>query len=110
MKINEYIDLAKSDPQRAIRYDIKSDVGGLAKGIYKNVFDFYNSNQFGGDVVFSWKSPSLVKDGNFIGKRIDKKYNGIENNHYIGNLFPNFLTRKFQVELSHLLRFACYSV
>ncbi|KAF1306056.1 hypothetical protein BAU17_03565 [Enterococcus sp. CU12B] len=95
MNINEYIELAKNDFQLAITYDIKSDDNVVAKAIYKNVFDFYNhDSEFSGDVVFSWKSSSLVKDGVFIGKRVDKKYNRIENNHYIGNLFPNSLTDK----------------
>ncbi|MDK0488493.1 hypothetical protein [Enterococcus faecalis] len=94
MKTNEFIELAKKDQQSAITCDLKSDAGWLAKGIYKIVFDFYSKDKFTGDVIFSWRSPSLVKDGDFIGKRIDPKYNGIENNHFIGNLFPNFFTDK----------------
>lgn len=94
LEINEFIEMTKSDPQRAVAYDIKSDVSQLAKGIYINFFDFYDETDFTGDVALSWRSPSLVKDGDFIRKRVDKKYNGIENNHFIGNLFPNFFTDK----------------
>lgn len=94
MKTNEFIELAKKNQQSAIMYDLKSDVGSLANGIYNLAFDFYNKDDFTGDVIFSWRSSSLVKDGDYIGKRIDPKYNLIRNNHFIGNLFPNFFTDK----------------
>ena len=41
----------------------------LAKSIYERLFDFYCEDEFSGDVIFTWQSPSLVKDGVYIGKR-----------------------------------------
>ena len=41
----------------------------LAKCIYERLFDFYCEDEFSVDVIFTWQSPSLVKDGVYIGKR-----------------------------------------
>lgn len=54
------------------------------------MFKFYNDEDFSGDLIFTWKLPSLVKDGDYIGKREFI----IDNRRVIRNLFPNYCTNK----------------
>ena len=85
----DLINMAKNDIIEAAKYNkFESDNNELAKSIYRHLFDFYREDKFSGDVIFTWKSPSLVKEGDYIGKR-DLK---VENEIVIGNIFPNYLT------------------
>ena len=90
MNIEEYKKMILRDYKVAIKYELGGDETSFVKLLYSNIFTFYDEEKFSGDVVFTWKSPSLVKDGVYIGKRKEK----ITNNHFIGNLFPNFVTDK----------------
>lgn len=95
--IKELVKLAQEDIQKAANYDIESDDNKLAREIYKSLFDFYNEEAFSGDVIFTWKSPSLVKDGYYIGKR--KK--SVDNQIVIGNIFPNKVSNeKYSLNLN----------
>jgi hypothetical protein len=97
MSITDLANLAENDIKKAANYDIKSDNGKLAKEIYNCLFDFYDGKAFSGDVIFTWKSPSLVKDGCYIGKR-EKP---VDNKRVIGNIFPNNLSnKKFSLNLN----------
>jgi hypothetical protein len=87
--LEEFINMAKKNVNEAVSYnEFESDNGKLAKSIYKQLFDFYCEENFSGDVIFTWKSASLVKDGVYIGKRDSK----VENEIVIGNIFPNYKT------------------
>ena len=96
-EFDEFITLAKKDFEGALEYPLSSDNSQLAKEIYKKLFEFYEDKEYSGDLIFTWKSPSLVKNGDFIGKR-DKP---VDNKRVIGNIFPNFLSdRKFSLNLN----------
>ena len=96
-EFDEFITLAKKDFKAALDYPLASDNSQLAKEIYKKLFKFYEDKEYSGDLIFTWKSPSLVKNGDFIGKR-DKS---VDNKRVIGNIFPNFLSdRKFSLNLN----------
>lgn len=70
ISIEELIDMAINNIEEASMYNkFKSDNDKLAKSIYERLFDFYCEDEFSGDVIFTWQSPSLVKDGVYIGKR-----------------------------------------
>lgn len=88
--VDALIEIAKKDEEEAACYIIGSDQNTLAKEIYKKLFDFYDDKDFSGDVIFTWKSPSLVKEGCYIGRRDCK----VENKIVIGNIFPNCKTNK----------------
>lgn len=88
--IDKLSEMAKKDLNAAICYELESDTCSLAKEIYSKFYKFYDNRNFSGDVIFTWKSPSLVKDGDYIGKR-EKE---IENRRVIGNIFPNFITNR----------------
>lgn len=95
--IEEFITLAKENINRALQYSLSSDNSPLAKEIYKRLFEFYEDKKYSGDLIFTWKSPSLVKNGDFIGKRDES----VDNKRVIGNIFPNFLSdRKFSLNLN----------
>lgn len=95
--IEEFITLAKENINRALQYSLSSDNSPLAKEIYKKLFEFYEDEKYSGDLVFSWKSASLVKDGDYIGRREET----VDNKRVIGNIFPNFLSdRKFSLNLN----------
>ena len=95
ISIEALIDMAKNNIEEASMYNkFKSDNDKLAKSIYEKLFDFYCEEKFSGDVIFTWKSPSLVREGVYVGKRKGV----IENDIVIGNIFPNFITnRKFSL-------------
>lgn len=96
-KLDDLIALAVKDIDKAADYDIGSDDGKLAKEIYKYLFDFYDREKFSGDVVFTWKSPSLIENGDYIGHRKCK----IDNNRVIGNIFPNYISNhKYSLNLN----------
>ena len=96
-EFNEFITLAKKDFEGALDYSLSSDNSPLAKEIYKKLFEFYEDEKYSGDLVFSWKSASLVKDGDYIGRRDET----VDNKRVIGNIFPNFLSdRKFSLNLN----------
>lgn len=102
INIDDLVRMAKNDIEEAIIYKFKSDESELAKNIYKYLFDFYEEKNFSGDVIFTWKSPSLVQDGDYIGKRTEK----VENEVVVGNIFPSFITnRKYSLNFN---RNACY--
>lgn len=88
--IKELIKLAKNNVDDAAKIELKSDNCELAKKIYSILFDFYIEEEFSGDLIFTWKSPSLVKDGYYIGKRNFK----VDNTRVIGNIFPNYKSKK----------------
>lgn len=95
--IKDLVILAQKDIEEAANYDIGSDNGELAKEIYMNLFDFYSKKEFSGDVIFTWKSPSLVKNGDYIGKRDGP----VNNKIVIGNIFPNYKTEhKYSLNLN----------
>ena len=96
-EFDEFITLAKKDFEGAVDYSLSSDNSPLAKEIYKKLFDFYEDEKYSGDLIFSWKSASLVKDGDYIGSREET----VDNKRVIGNIFPNFLSdRKFSLNLN----------
>ena len=96
-EFDEFIKLAKKDFEGALDYSLSSDNSQLAKEIYKKLFEFYEDKKYSGDLIFTWKSPSLVKNGDFIGKRDES----VDNKRVIGNIFPNFLSdRKFSLNLN----------
>ena len=68
-EFEEFITLAKKDIEGALDYSLPSDNSQLAKEIYEKLFKFYKNKKYSGDLIFTWKSPSLVKNGDFIGKR-----------------------------------------
>lgn len=77
MNFNEFKESANEDIEVACRIELESDNKESAKNIYQVLFSFYDVKSYSGDVVFTWKSPSLVKRGDYIGSRKSK----IENNH-----------------------------
>lgn len=96
-EFDEFITLAKKDFEGALDYSLSSDNSQLAKEIYKKLFEFYEDKKYSGDLIFTWKSPSLVKNGDFIGKRDES----VDNKRVIGNIFPNFLSdTKFSLNLN----------
>lgn len=96
-EFNEFITLAKKDFEGALDYSLSSDNSPLAKEIYKKLFEFYEDEKYSGDLVFSWKSASLVKDGDYIGRRDET----LDNKRVIGNIFPNYLSdRKYSLNLN----------
>lgn len=89
--------MAEEDVEKVVTYELESDDSNLAKRIYKDLFYFYCEEKFSGDLIFTWKSPSLVKDGDYIGKRDSV----VDNVRVIGNIFPNFKTnRKYSLNLN----------
>ena len=98
ISLMELINMARDNIEAAASYNkFKSDNEELAKSIYARLFDFYCEENFSGDVIFTWKSPSLVIDGNYIGKRDSK----VENEIVIGNIFPNYKTNaKYSLNLN----------
>jgi hypothetical protein len=96
-EFDEFITLAKKDFKGALDYSLSSDNSPLAKEIYKKLFEFYEDEKYSGDLIFSWKSASLVKYGDYIGRREGT----VDNKRVIGNIFPNFLSdRKFSLNLN----------
>lgn len=96
-EFDEFITLAKKDFKGALDYSLSSDNSPLAKEIYKKLFEFYEDKKYSGDLIFTWKSASLVKDGHYIGKREET----VNNKRVIGNIFPNFLSdRKHSLNLN----------
>lgn len=95
--IEEFITLAKENINKALQYSLSSDNSPLAKEIYNKLFEFYEDEKYSGDLIFTWNSPSLVKNGDFIGKRDEF----VNNKRVIGNIFPNFLSdRKFSLNFN----------
>ena len=97
INIDKLFGMAEEDVEKAVTYELESDDSNLAKRIYRDLFYFYCEEKFSGDLIFTWKSPSLVKDGEYIGKRDSV----IDNVRVIGNIFPNFKTnRKYSLNLN----------
>lgn len=97
MVLNQLITTADKNLDNAVKFEMESDSCILAKTIYRYLFDFYNEEDFSGDLIFTWKSPSLVKDGDYIGKRDSK----IDNVRVIGNIFPNYKSeRKYSLNMN----------
>lgn len=97
INIDELLRMAEEDIEKAVTYEFRSDKSDLAKRIYKDLFYFYCEEKFSGDLIFTWKSPSLVKGGDYIGKRDSP----VDNVRVIGNIFPNFKTnRKYSLNLN----------
>ena len=97
INIDKLLGMAEEDVEKAVTYELESDDSKLAKRIYRDLFYFYCEEKFSGDLIFTWKSPSLVKDGEYIGKRDSV----IDNVRVIGNIFPNFKTnRKYSLNLN----------
>ena len=69
INIDKLLGIAEEDVEKAVTYELESDDSNLAKRIYRDLFYFYCEEKFSGDLIFTWKSPSLVKDGDYIGKR-----------------------------------------
>ena len=93
--LTELINIAKKNMNEAISYELKSDDTSLAREIYSNLFDFYREKQFSGDVIFTWRSPSLVKNGYYCKNRKHiSKNRRTDNKIVIGNIFPNFKTNE----------------
>lgn len=95
INIDELIKMANKNIEEAAMYSkFKSDNSKLAKSIYRKLFNYYCEEEFSGDVIFTWKSPSLVKNGEYIGRRNCV----IENEITIGNIFPNLkINKKFSL-------------
>ena len=97
INIDKLLGMAEEDVEKAVTYELESDDSKLAKRIYRDLFYFYCEEKFSGDLIFTWKSPSLVKDGDYIGKRDSV----VDNVRVIGNIFPNFKTnRKYSLNLN----------
>ena len=96
INIDKLFGMAEEDVEKAVTYELESDDSNLAKRIYRDLFDFYCEEKFSGDLIFTWKSPSLVKDGDYIGKRDSV----VNNMRVIGNIFPNFKTNR-KYSLNH---------
>lgn len=97
INIDKLLGIAEEDVEKAVTYELESDDSNLAKRIYRDLFYFYCEEKFSGDLIFTWKSPSLVKDGDYIGKRDSV----VDNVRVIGNIFPNFKTnRKYSLNLN----------
>jgi len=92
-------ELIKLKEEKVLSYVLASDNKILAQSIYERLFDFYSysPDEYSGDVIFTWKSPSLVEDGDYIGRRDFV----VENKIVIGNIFPNFKTNhKYSLNLN----------
>ena len=97
INIDKLFEMSEEDIEKAVTYELESDNSNLAKRIYKDLFYFYCEEKFSGDLIFTWKSPSLVKDGDYIGKRDS----AVDNVRVIGNIFPNFKTNhKYSLNLN----------
>lgn len=97
INIDNLFEMSEEDIEKAVTYELESDNSNLAKRIYKDLFYFYCEEKFSGDLIFTWKSPSLVKDGDYIGKRDS----AVDNVRVIGNIFPNFKTNhKYSLNLN----------
>ena len=95
--IEEYIKISEVDFNEAVNYEFKSDNCQLANSIYQSLFKFYDKENFSGDLIFTWRSPSLVKDGDYIGRRDSQ----VDNLRVIGNIFPNYVTnRKYSLNMN----------
>lgn len=69
----------------------------LMNSIYQSLFKFFDKKNFSGDLIFTWKSPSLVKEGDYIGRRDSQ----VDNLRVIGNIFLNYLTnRKYSLNMN----------
>ena len=66
INIDKLFRMAEEDVEKAVTYELESDDSDLVKRIYIFLFYFYCEEKFSGDLIFSWKSPSLVKDGDYI--------------------------------------------
>lgn len=82
--IEEYIEMSEVDFNEAVNYEFTSDTCQLANSIYQSLFKFFDKKNFSGDLIFTWKSPSLVKEGDYIGRRDSQ----VDNLRVIGNIFP----------------------
>lgn len=95
--IEEYIEMSEVDFNEAVNYEFTSDTCQLANSIYQSLFKFFDKKNFSGDLIFTWKSPSLVKEGDYIGRRDSQ----VDNLRVIGNIFPNYLTnRKYSLNMN----------
>lgn len=54
--------MSEVDFNEAVNYEFTSDTCQLANSIYQSLFKFFDKKNFSGDLIFTWKSPSLVKD------------------------------------------------
>ncbi|MFK4967102.1 hypothetical protein ACI1UG_02730 [Lactococcus garvieae] len=84
--------MAQRDVNKSICYELEDDNSRLVKDIYTNVFPFYDESNFSGDVIFTWKSASLTVNGVYKPREGRNRDPEVTNNHFIGNLFPNFMT------------------
>lgn len=95
--IEEYIEMSEVDFNETVNYEFTSDTCQLANSIYQSLFKFFDKKNFSGDLIFTWKSPSLVKEGDYIGRRDSQ----VDNFRVIGNIFPNYLTnRKYSLNMN----------
>lgn len=95
--IEEYIEMSEVDFNEAVNYEFTSDTCQLANSIYQSLFKCFDKKNFSGDLIFTWKSPSLVKEGDYIGRRDSQ----VDNLRVIGNIFPNYLTnRKYSLNMN----------
>ncbi|TVX26196.1 hypothetical protein AZJ44_04545, partial [Streptococcus pneumoniae] len=68
------------DFNETVNYEFTSDTCQLANSIYQSLF-----------------KPSLVKEGDYIGRRDSQ----VDNLRVIGNIFPNYLTnRKYSLNMN----------
>ena len=105
MNITDYVNLAHQDIEAAIEFELDDDNSPLARELYQILFPFFSIIEFSGDVAITWKSPSLVKDGHYLGKRDFK----VDNNRSIGNLFPNrFTNAKFSLNTNRNGYMGCF--
>ncbi|HGI6224501.1 TPA: hypothetical protein ACKC0R_001398 [Streptococcus pneumoniae] len=89
--------MSEVDFNEAVNYEFTSDTCQLANSIYQSLFKFFDKKNFSGDLIFTWKSPSLVKEGDYIGRRDSQ----VDNLRVIGNIFPNYLTnRKYSLNMN----------
>ncbi|HEV0478189.1 TPA: hypothetical protein VXB93_001209, partial [Streptococcus pneumoniae] len=89
--------MSEVDFNEAVNYEFTSDTCQLVNSIYQSLFKFFDKKNFSGDLIFTWKSPSLVKEGDYIGRRDSQ----VDNLRVIGNIFPNYLTnRKYSLNMN----------
>lgn len=89
--------MSEVDFNEAVNYEFTSDTCQLANSIYQSLFKFFDKKNFSGDLIFTWKSPSLVKEGDYIGRRDSQ----VDNLRVIGNIFLNYLTnRKYSLNMN----------
>lgn len=91
LEITKFNEVLFQSIDEAALLELGSDEGILQEKLYGELFDFFNKDEFSGDCIFTWKSPAHIKDGVYYNSR---QYDVVENNHFIGNLFPNFVTDK----------------